>query len=438
VVMSGEWPTVQLGTLTADHDGAVAIGPFGSAMKAEEYASHGVPIIRGTNVGASRELKGDWVFIPEAFADAMPRCVVRPGDLVFPHRGAIGEVALVPEDRDRYFMSTSFMKATLDLAKADPRFVMYYLKSDAGRAEIMRFASQVGTPGIGQPLTSLRQFVVPCPPLRMQKCIADLLWTLDDKIELNRRMAATLEEMARALFKSWFVDFDPVRAKAEGRDPGLPAATAALFPDTFGEDGLPVGWSTGTLADVSLLNPESRGSVSEGEIIYVDLANTKWGVIEATQHFTPDDAPSRAQRILRSGDTIVGTVRPGNGSYALIASDNLIGSTGFAVLRPKTPSLREFVYLAATSGENIEALTALADGGAYPAVRPDVVADTPGCLPPEQVLGAFHAVTVDLMDRIEAARSQSAALGTLRDTLLPKLISGELRIEDAHSAVEAA
>lgn len=276
------------------------------------------------------------------------------------------------------------------------------------------------------------------PPREVQDRIARLLSSLDDKIELNRRMAATLDEMARSLFKSWFVDFDPVRAKVECRDPGLPAATAALFPDQFGKDGLPAGWLTGTLADVARLNPESRGSASESHITYVDLANTKWGAIEETQYFASDDAPSRAKRVLRSGDTIVGTVRPGNGSFALVATDGLIGSTGFAVLRPKAYFLREFVYLAATSGENIAALAAFADGGAYPAVRPDLVAETPCCLPHTAVLEAFHAVTVGIIDRIAAARSQSAELGAVRDTLLPKLISGELRIKDAGKSVEAA
>lgn len=116
----------------------------------------------------------------------------------------------------------------------------------------------------------------------------------------------------------------------------------------------------------------------------------------------------------------------------------MTGSTGFAVLRPKGPLLREFVYLAATSGENIEALAALADGGAYPAVRPNVVGETPCCVPSAEVLEAFHQVCASLVDRIEAARSESTELRGLRDTLLPRLISGELRIKDAENAVEAA
>src|SRR5262249_34841777 len=162
-----------------------------------------------------------------------------------------------------------------------------------------------------------------------------ILGTLDDKIELNRRANETLEAMARALFKSWFVDLDPARAKAEGRDSGLPGAVGDLFPNRLVASELgeiPEGWRIGSLADVSSLTPEVWSKETRPqEISYVDLSNTKWGRIEAVTGYKRDDAPSRAQRVLRSGDTIVGTVRPGNGSYAFVSEDGLTGSTGFAV-----------------------------------------------------------------------------------------------------------
>src|SRR6516164_2639784 len=151
----GEWPDVTLGSLAAPYDGAIAIGPFGSAMKAETYTPFGVPVIRGMNISNDRAWKGDWVFISEEFADAMSRCVVRSGTLVFPHRGSIGEVAIVPKDgHPRYFLSTSLMKIEVDDKKANPLFVYFFFRSYAGRSEILKYASQVGTPGIGQPLSS--------------------------------------------------------------------------------------------------------------------------------------------------------------------------------------------------------------------------------------------------------------------------------------------
>ncbi len=147
-----------------------------------------------------------------------------------------------------------------------------------------------------------------------------------------------------------------------------------MFPASLRESRLglvPEEWESGFLSDVTAINPEAWSKGGRPDVLYyVDLSNTKWGRIEAVVVHSSADAPSRAKRILRCGDTIVGTVRPGNGSFAFVSDDGFTGSTGFAVLRPAKAEYREFVYLAATAPTNIDALALLADGGAYPAVRP--------------------------------------------------------------------
>ena len=190
----------------------------------------------------------------------------------------------------------------------------YYLTSWSGVRDYA-ISQMTGTSGRQRvPVGSLDHLIVPLPPLPEQRAIAHVLGTLDDKIELNRRMNETLEEMARALFKSWFVDFEPVRAKMDGRWrrgeslPGLPAEHYDLFPDRLVPSELgeiPEGWAVRPLGEVADLNPESLVSEEQDPISveYVDLANTKWGVIESTQHFLWQDAPSRARRVLRAGDT---------------------------------------------------------------------------------------------------------------------------------------
>ncbi len=290
---------------------------------------------------------------------------------------------------------------------------------------------------------ALADFRFPLPPIEEQRAIAHILGTLDDKIELNRRQNETLEAMARALFRAWFVDFEPVRAKMEGRwrrgesQPGLPAHLYDLFPDRLVESELgeiPEGWEVGTLRDVSSLNPEVwTKDTRPPEIRYVDLSNTKWGRIESIAAYLAADAPSRAQRVLRAGDTIVGTVRPGNGSYAFISEPGLTGSTGFAVLRPNKVAYAEFVYLAATSRDNIDALSHFADGAAYPAVRPEVVAATPIVHPDNDLLERFASASGVLLGKMAANERESRTLAALRDTLLPKLISGALRVKDAEA-----
>ena len=187
---------------------------------------------------------------------------------------------------------------------------------------------------------------VPLPPAGEQRAIAHILGTLDDKIELNRRMNETLEAMARALFKSWFVDFDPVRAKAERprpRPPQTPRRPVPGFLRGLGAGRDSEGWEVRTLADFASMNPESWSKETRPDVInYVDLARTQsGGSIEAvTKSTRQHDAPSRAQRVLRSGDTIVGRGRPGNVPVPSSPGDGLTGSTGFAVLAASRTRVR--------------------------------------------------------------------------------------------------
>ena len=287
-----------------------------------------------------------------------------------------------------------------------------------------------GQPLLNQSILSSIPVVVPSPP--EQRAIAHVLGTLDDKIELNRSMNETLEEMARALFKSWFINFDPVRAKMEGRNTSLPKHIANLFPGCliYSEMGeIPEGWKAGTIGDMVTLNPESwKSSRPPASVTYVDLTNAKWGCIEKIETYAWEEAPSRARRVLRKSDTIVATVRPGNGSFALIDEDGLTGSTGFAVLRPQKIYDREFVWCAATSSHNIDRLAHLADGGAYPAIRPSVVLETPVVLAEHATKKVFSTTTARLVDRMEANKRESHALSALRDELLPKLVLGEVEV----------
>jgi type I restriction enzyme S subunit len=363
----------------------------------------------------------------------------KPGDILFVNKATPGRVCLVPDPVD-FCIAQDMVAVRADPKKIYPRFLFAVLRSPLVQERIEQM--HVGTLIPHFKKGDFDKLLVPVPGRGAQEFIGDIYFELSAKIDLNRRMNETLEAIARALFKSWFVDFDPVRAKAEGRDPGLPKPIADLFPDSFEDSELgeiPNGWEVGTLADYAELNPESWSKdTAPDEIEYVDLANTKWGKIETTQRHFWGDAPSRAQRILRPGDTVVGTVRPGNGSFAFISDPGLTGSTGFAVLRPRMPAYRELVYLAATTQENIERLSHLADGAAYPAVRPEVVIATQAVRPNHALVERFALSTAPLIARVAVNGRESRTLAALRDTLLPKLISGELRVNGAEPYIAEA
>ena len=422
----GEWPTDRFGRLLTE---PVRNGIY----KRKEFHGRGAKIVNMGELFAHPRLRAVPMKRLELSESENNRFLITAGDLLFARRSLVAEgagkcCAVLNVDEPTTFES-SIIRARPDPTRADYLYLYYFFNSALGLYHLDTIRRQVAVAGItGSDLANLD---IPVPPLPEQRAIAHILGTLDDKIELNRRMNETLEAMARALFKSWFVDFDPVRAKMEGRDTGLPKHLADLFPDQLVDSELgeiPEEWKVGTLEDVASLNPESWSTRNAPEeIIYVDLSNTKWGYIEKVETYPWKAAPSRGRRVLRHGDTIVGTVRPGNGSFSLVGRDGLTGSTGFAVLRPKTPSDAELVWCAATSQDNIDRLAHLADGGAYPAVRPEAVAVTKFPLADFATRGAFSSVAASLLNEVDANKQQSHTLADLRDTLLPRLISGEWR-----------
>jgi type I restriction enzyme, S subunit len=348
--------------------------------------------------------------------DCPDELMLFPGDTYASLKGAtkdgkmIGSVARVPGSVPEGRLTQDTVKLVFrSQNQQDASYLYWILRTPQYREYCAGHAM-----GSAVVALSRRDFLsYPVPPQTDERRAAVALFdAIEERVDVNRRMSETLEAIARTLFRSRFAVFDP---------------------DT------PARVSEGALADIAWLNPESWSKETRPPILeYVDLANTKWGRIETTVMHDRATAPSRAQRVLRLRDTIIGTVRPGNGSYAFVTRNGLTGSTGFAVLRPKEPAYAEFVYLAATDPQRIDELAHLADGAAYPAVRPDVVAATPALIPTREGAEEFSKIARPILDRVALNEAQSRTLAALRDTLLPKLISDELRIGDAEGVVEAA
>ena len=431
-----KWPTVRLGEVVDLLTGF----PF----KSDSYVNdpNAPRLLRGDNI-AQGTLRWDgakrW---PIDEGANMAQFWLREGDVVLAMDRPWIEAGLKFSSIRRMDLPALLVQRVARLRgskRLDTRFLKYVIGCRDFVDHVLSVQTGTAIPHISA--QQIREFKFPLPPLTEQNAIAHVLGTLDDKIELNRRMNGTLETMVRALFTSWFVNFDPVRAKMEGRNSGLPQHLVDLFPDSLVDsnvDEIPEGWKYGTLNEVAFVNPESWSAKYPPEkVVYVDLANTKWGYIESVQTFPWAEAPSRARRVLRKGDTIIGTVRPGNGSFALVDEDGLTGSTGFAVLRPREELDRGFVWCAATSLQNIDRLSHLADGGAYPAVRPDAVGETPVVLAGPATRAAFSRLADPLLDKIDGNKRRSRDLTGLRDTLLPRLISGEVRLRDVEQVAEA-
>jgi len=375
--------------------------------------------------------------------DSDARMLLEPGDIyvslkdVTQSADLLGAVSRVPSTISQGRLTQDTVKLNFKDGNAPKDYIYWLLRTPQYRAYCRAHAT--GTTNLGLPRDDFLSFPVPdITPNRKE--LVSLLQAFDDKIELNRRTNETLEAMARAIFKDWFVDFGPTRAKAEGRAPYLASEIWDLFPDALDDEDKPVGWEVGSISDLADTNNQSWTARNHPEFVdYVDLSNAKWGNIDAITTLAWEDAPSRARRIARAGDTIVGTTRPGNGSFAYISQDGLTVSTGFAVLSPREQVYRDVVHIAATRPENIARLANLADGhgGAYPAVKPNEVSDTELMLPGDSIFTVFAELVAPLRVKIESAKTESRTLAQTRDLLLPKLMSGEIRLRDAEKAVEA-
>ena len=465
--MSAIWNTYRI----EDIADKITIGPFGSRMKSDTYVESGVPVIRGTNLTGSKKFSGDWVFITEKLAKQLENCCVSNGDLVFPHRGSIGEVGLVDNQFPQYMMSSSLMKLRCNPNIADSEFIYYFFKSHQGRYELLKNASQVGTPGIGQPLTSLKNIEIKLPSLREQRKIVKILSDLDEKIHLNNQINQTLESIAQALFKSWFIDFEPVRAKIaakqEGKDSELAAmcvisgkseedlkkmaeedfaelqATAALFPDELVESELgevPKGWeildidkTTSLIIDHRGKTPKKLGSDwSDTGITVLSAKHIKDGYIVNREQlrFVDRELYNKwMKEELEEGDILLTSEGPMGEMYYLASDEKYCLSQRLYALRANTDLISSaFLYFWLLSPYTKSDMNGRATGTTVVGIRQSELRKVKVLTPPKNICDLFNEKVKANLKQIELNNNKSVDLAHIRDILLPKLLSGEISL----------
>jgi type I restriction enzyme S subunit len=426
--MAHEWRAARIEEVAEK----VAMGPFGSSIKVETFVPTGVPVISGQHLRGFKVAESvQFNFVSYEHADRLKNANVQRGDIIFTHAGNIGQVAYVPEDSkfERYVISQRQFYMRCDRSKVIPEFVVAYFKTPEGQHKLLANASQVGVPSIAQPVTYLRTIEILVPPLPEQRAIAQILGTLDDKIELNWRMNETLEAIARAIFKSWFVDFDPVRAKAEGRDHGLPKEITDLFPDSF-EDlelgEIPKGWGISTVGEEFILTMgqsppgETYNDIGEGIPFFQGRADFGF---RYPSHRVFCTAPTR---FADPGDTLV-SVRAPVGDINMALERCSVGR-GVAAIRHKSSS-RSYTYHAMFSLVDVFG-DFEAEGTVFGCINKDDFHRIKSIAPPPHLVLDFEKAAFPIDQTIENNIVQSRILAALRDALLPKLIFGEIRTKD--------
>lgn len=426
------WTYTTLGKACADGGGDIQTGPFGSQLHAADYVPSGVPSIMPQNIGDNRISEYGIARITPEDATRLSRYLVREGDIVYSRRGDVEKRALIRANETGWLCGTGCLRVRLGDKGANPSYAAYYLGHPSVREWIVRHAHGATMPNLNTSILSSCPFVI-SPPAE-QRAIAHILGTLDDKTELNRRRNQTLEAMARALFKDWFVDFGPVRARMEGREPYLPADLWQIFPERLDDEGKPEGWQT-------------RGVYDFAKVIY--------GAPFSSAQFNTEGAgiPLIRIRDLNTHEPCVYTEEKHPKGHLIKAGDIVVGMDGefrLHVWKGEPAWLNQrvchFEPLTGVPGSYLiealkEPLSFFERGKVGTTVihlgKSDI--DTFKLLHPGvALLGAFGEIADALVAQAVGNAIESRTLAQLRDTLLPKLISGELRIADAEKFVERA
>ena len=420
----------------------LAVGD-GYRAKNNELADSGLPFARAGNIADGFRFSGADRF-PEDRVHRVGDKVSRTGDVVFTSKGTVGRFAFVRRDTEPFVYSPQLcFWRSLDSEVIDPHFLFCWIrgpeffrqfKGVAGQTDMAEYVS----------LTDQRRMFITLPPIGEQRAIAQILGALDDKIELTRRMNATLEAMAQALFRSWFVKFDPVRAKMAGRDTGLPKDVADLFPDRLVDSELgeiPDGWESTRLDNIASITKGRsyrRRELVASDTALVTLKSFARGGGYRDEGLKPFGGVYTSEQVVRPGEVIVACTDVTQaaevvGRSAVVGETSsfrtLVASLDVLIVRPKNAAPgRSFVYHVTGTESFISHAFARTTGTTVLHLSKDAVASFRFALPPGPLAERFGHYADSLRARVEANAFSVGLLANLRDRLLPKLVSGQLRV----------
>lgn len=398
----------------------ISMGPFGSDVKKEFYVNKGIPILNGSNLQGFKLQENSFGYLTEEKADSLNKCNAHRGDIIVTHRGTLGQIVYVPSDSkyDRYVISQSQFRFRCKPDLVDVQYLVYYFHTREGQYKILANASQVGVPALARATSTFRLIDIKLPSLADQRRIASILSSLDRKIELNNKINADLEEMAQAIFKNWFVDFEPFK---DGK-----------FVDS--ELGMiPEGWKVGRLDEIADVVGGSTPSKAKPEyytqkgiawLTPKDLSNhpavyTSRGEIDITE----EGYNSTSTKLMPKG-TILFTSRAPIG-YISIAQNDICTNQGFKSLVPrKAGTCFLYCFLKYVTPEIEKKST----GSTFKEASGALMKSLQVIMPEQKVFEEFEEIVSPLFARIESLEKENSRLSLLRDTLLPRLMSGEIEV----------
>ena len=377
----------------------IQTGPFGSQLHKEDYVSVGTPIVTVEHLGNRIFTEQNLPFVSEKDKIRLSKYVLHEGDIVFSRVGSVDRCSYVDMKHDGWMFSGRCLRVRAN-EQLEPLYLYYYFCSEDIKRFVRSIAVGATMPSINTKL--LGEIEIVYPGIKEQRKIAELLGRIDDKIENNKEINENLLQQARAMFHQWIRGTSPAIYK---------------------------------ISDVATINPETYSPKDNWSFVnYLDTSSITAGTITEVQYIIPSEEklPSRARRILRKNDVVFSTVRPNQLHYGIISNPkpNMLGSTGFAVIRSKYAFLpNEIIYLALTEASFVEQMQQLAEQSVstFPSIRPT---DLDACVLPDpkeeddDFIGAIKVI----FNTVAVNNEENLRLTALRDTLLPRLMSGELDV----------
>jgi type I restriction enzyme, S subunit len=441
--MSSEWVDTTLGEVCAAQNGAIQTGPFGSQLHASDYVEMGIPVVMPSNIGPDGGISEDGIArIKQEDADRLSQHKLQIGDVVFSRRGDVTRNALIEPHQVGWLCGTGCLKVRLgDERKADAKFISYCLRLPETKEWLIRHAVGATMPNLNTAILSAVPIQI--PPISEQKKITNLLRALDDRIALLRETNATLEAIAQALFKSWFVDFDPVHANVGKQTPSLPAEIQALFPSRLVESPqglIPEGWAYVNLGEL-VCNQSTTFKFSGIEnVVFINTGDVSEGVFLHQNYVPVSGLPGQAKKAIKRDDILFSEIRPKNKRFAYVNIDpqDYVVSTKFMVLRAISEISPRYIYQILKQDSTIDFFNMIAESrsGTFPQITFDSIQNLQVLKPSKACVNQFIDVIAPIIEQIDLNAERNKELANLRDSLLPRLISGQLRLPDAEAAIE--
>lgn len=389
----------------ADLIDEIAMGPFGSNIKVSCFVDSGVPVLNGSNLEGFSLSEKTFRYVTREKADSLNKANAHRGDIVITHRGTLGQIVFIPQDSkyDRYVISQSQFRVRCN-DKVLPEYLVYYFHTPIGQHKLLSNASQVGVPALARPSSTFQQIEVVLPELSIQKCVVEIISTIQKKIANNQELNDNLEQQAQSYFQELFVDnADPEWAIGTISDLGTVvggSTPSKAKPEYYTESG--IAWITPK--DLSI-NKSKFVSHGENDITELGLKNSSAAIMpEGTVLFS-----SRAP---------IG--------YIAIAAGEVTTNQGFKSVVPKPEIGTPFVYFFLKN--TLPVIEGMASGSTFKEVSGSTMKNVPAVIPDAETLAKFSDFCAPIFAQQRILEEQNQSLATLRDNLLPKLMSGEIDV----------